>query len=87
MISKSYSLTDTRQIIVAADDTHRTVYLNIVGNNTAYLGGADVTSSNGLPKAKHTTAIAIVVPARQTLYAVMAEGETETVRVLLPDLD
>jgi hypothetical protein len=87
MISKSYALTDVRQIVVAADDINRTVYVNIVGNNTAYLGGADVTSSNGLPKAKHTTASAIFVPRNETLYAVMASGETETLRVLLPDLD
>jgi hypothetical protein len=87
MISKAYALTDVRQVVVAADDTHRTVYVNIVGNNTAYLGGADVTSTNGLPKAKHTTASAITIPARQTLYAVMASGETEDLRVLLPDLD
>ena len=87
MISKSYALTDVRQVVVAADDTHRTVYLNVVGNSTCYLGGADVTSTNGLPKAKHETATAIVVPSRQTLWAVMAEGGTETLRVLLPDLD
>lgn len=41
MISKSYSLTDARQIVVAADDINRTVYINIIGNSTAYLGGAD----------------------------------------------
>ena len=87
MISKSYSLTDVRQIVVAADNIHRTVYINIVGNATAYLGGADVTDSNGLPKVKHTSATAIVVPAGETLYGVMASGATETLRVLLPDLD
>jgi hypothetical protein len=87
MISKSYSLTDARQIVVAADDIHRTVYLNIVGNATAYLDGSDVTSSNGLPKSKHTIASEVVVPAGETLYAVMATNGTETLRVLLPDLD
>jgi hypothetical protein len=87
MISKSYALTDVRQVVVAADDVNRTVYVNIIGNDTAYLGGADVTSTNGLPKKKHDTATEIFVPAKQTLYAVMAEGETETLRVLLPDLD
>lgn len=87
MISKAYSLTDVRQIVVAADDIHRTVYVNIVGNNTAYLGGTDVTSTNGLPKSKHTTATPIIVPAKQTLYAVMDSGQTEDLRVLLPDLD
>jgi hypothetical protein len=87
VISKSYSLTDARQIVVAAEDLNRTVYLQIVGNSTAYLGGADVTDSNGLPKVKHTTATAMVVPAGETLYGVMATGATETLRVLLPDLD
>jgi hypothetical protein len=87
VISKSYSLTDVRQIVVAAEDLNRTVYLNIVGNATAYLGGADVTDSNGLPKVKHTTATAIAVPAGETIYGVMASGGTETLRVLLPDLD
>ena len=87
MISKSYSLTDVRQVVVAADDTHRSVYLQIVGNSTAYIGGNDVTSTNGLPVGKHEAFHEIVVPSRQTLFAVMAEGETETLRVLLPDLD
>ena len=87
MISKSYSLTDARQIVVAAEDLNRTVYLNVVGNSTAYLGGADVTDSNGLPKVKHTSATALFVPAGETLYGVMATGVTETLRVLLPDLD
>ena len=87
MISKSYSLTDVRQIVVAADELNRTVYLDIIGNATAYLGGADVTDSNGLPKVKHTSATELFVPAGETLYAVMATGATETLRVLLPDLD
>lgn len=87
MISKSYSLTATRQIVVAADDTHRTVYVQIVGNSTAYLGGADVTDSNGVPVAKHEAFHEIVIPSRQTLYGVCADGVTETLRVLLPDLD
>ena len=87
MISKSYSLTDVRQVVVAADNKNRTVYLQIVGNNTAYLGGADVTDSNGLPKAKHTAFSPVDVPIGETIYAVMASGQTETLRVLLPDLD
>jgi len=87
MISKSYALTDERQIVVAADDINRTVYINTIGNSTAYVGGADVTSSNGLPYAKHSSPHTVFVPRNETLYGVMAEGETETLRVLLPDLD
>jgi hypothetical protein len=87
MISKSYSLTDERQIVVAAERTNREVYIQIVGNNTAYLGGSDVTDSNGLPKVKHTTATQIRIPSGEALYAVCASGVTETLRVLLPNLE
>lgn len=87
MISQTYSLTDTRQIVVTADNQNKTVYVAIVGNNTAYLGGSDVTSSNGLPVKKHEAFHEIFVPIGQTIYAVMASGETETIRILLPDGD
>ena len=87
MISQSYSVTDARQIVVAADDQNRTVYVQIIGNSTVYLGGSDVTSSNGVPVAKHEAFHEIFVPIKQTLYAVCASGVTETLRVLLPALD
>jgi hypothetical protein len=87
MISKSYSLTDARQVVVAANDLYRSVYLQIVGNTTIYVGGADVTSSNGLPYAKHSSPHTVEVPIGETLYAVCATAETETLRVLLPNLD
>lgn len=87
MISQSYSLTDTRQIVVTADNQNKTIYVGIVGNNTAYLGGSDVTDANGLPTKKYESFHEIFVPIGQTLYAVMASGETETLRILLPDGD
>ncbi len=87
MISQSYSLTDTRQVVVAADDISRYVYVQIIGNATAYLGGANVTASNGIPVAKHEASHEIFLPTKQTLYGVCDNGVTETLRVLLPDLD
>ncbi len=87
MISKSFAVTDARQIVVAKDDIPRHVYIQIVGNATVYVGGADVTNSNGLPYEKHTSPHDVFVPTNETLYAVMASGVTETLRVLLPDLD
>lgn len=87
MISKAYSLTDVRQIIVAKEDLPRHVYIQITGNATAYFGGSDVTSTNGLPYEKHTSPHDVFVPTNETLYAVCASGETENLRVLLPDLD
>ena len=87
MISKNYSVTSTRQIVVAKDDIPRYVYLQIVGNSTVYVGGADVTSSNGLPYEKHTSPHTVFVPTNETIYAVCADGVTESLRVLFPDLD
>lgn len=87
MISQSFSVTDTRQVVVTADDQNRTVYAQIIGNSTVYLGGSDVTSSNGVPVAKHEAFHEILVPIRETLYAVCASGVTETLRILLPDGD
>lgn len=87
MISKSYSLTDARQIVVAKEDLPRHVYIQIVGNSVVYVGGSDVTSSNGLPYEKHTSPHDVFVPTNETIYAVCANGVTETLRVLLPDLD
>lgn len=87
MISKSYSITDARQIVVAADDQPRHVYIQIVGNSTVYVGGADVTSSLGVPYEKHSSPHTVFVPTNQTIYAVCATAVTETLRVLTPDLD
>jgi hypothetical protein len=87
VISKNYSVTSTRQIVVAKDDQPRDVYIQIVGNSTVYVGGADVTSSLGVPYEKHSSPHTVFVPTNETLYAVCASGVTESLRVLLPDLD
>ena len=87
MISKAYSVTDTRQIVVAADDQPRHVYLQIVGNSIVYVGGSDVTSSIGVPYEKHSSPHTVFVPTNETIYAVCANGVTESLRVLTPNLD
>ena len=87
MISKAYSVTDTRQIVIAKDDQPRHIYLQISGNSIVYVGGADVTSSIGIPYEKHSSPHTVFVPTNETLYAVCANGVTESLRVLLPDLD
>ena len=87
MISQSYSVTDARQVVVAADNKNRTIYVQIIGNSTVYLGGSNVTDSNGIPVAKHEAFHEIYVPLGETIYGVCASGVTETLRVLLPDVD
>lgn len=87
MISKNYDITATRQLILPADDIPRTVYLQITGNAAVYIGGADVTSSNGVPYEKHSSPHTVFVPQGQTIYAVCAADTTNSIRVLTPDLD
>lgn len=82
MISRAFSLTDTRQKLVSAHTGAQYVYLHVEGNNEIYLGGADVTSSNGLHTVKHTAPLTFFLPAGNELWAVCASGETADVRIL-----
>ena len=86
MHSSAVTVTTSPTLLVAADDTHRTVYLHVVGNTTVYLGNEAVTTSNGLNTEKHTAPLAMIIPSRQTLYGIVATS-TEVVRVLTPDID
>ena len=86
MRSSAVTVTTSPTLLVAADDTHRTVYLHVVGNATVYLGSETVTTTNGLNTEKHTSPLEIIIPSRQTLYGIVATS-TENVRVLTPDID
>ena len=83
MISAQVTVTTSATLLVAADESHRTVYLHVIGNATVYLGGANVTTATGTATEKHTAPIAIEVPANETLYGIVA-ADTETVCVLRP---
>jgi len=86
MISNTYTVTTTRQLVVTAAPSSRTIYLHMLGNAVVYLGGDDVTSSNGMPTEKGAVPFEFFLPSNETLYAVMAAG-TETLRVLRPSND
>lgn len=83
MISTSTTVTTSPTLLVAADESHRTIYLHVIGNTTVYLGGSTVTTATGTATEKHTTPVAIEVPANETLYGIVA-ADTEDVRVLRP---
>ena len=87
MKSITKTITDVRSVLVAADDQNRTVYLNIVGNEPVAIGGADVTFANGLLIVKHTSPQQVFVPLKETIFAVCDTGDSDDVRVLLPDTD
>lgn len=86
MKSTAVTVGTTATKIIAADDTHRTCYLHVTGTSTVYLGGSDVTTSNGLATEKHTAPLEIIVPQQQELWAIVAAA-TENVRILTPDID
>jgi hypothetical protein len=86
MKSITRTVTTTAAVIIAADDKHRTVYLHVVGAGTVYIGGSDVTSTNGLLTEKHAVPLELVVPQNETVWAVTASG-TENLRILTPDVD
>lgn len=86
MKSSAYTISTSATKIIAADDMHRTCYIHVTGSGSVYLGGSDVTSSNGTATEKNGVPFEIVIPQRQELWAIIASG-TENVRVLTPDVD
>ena len=53
------------------------------GNGTVYLGGPDVTSSNGMLTEKGAVPFQFILPAGESLYAITGM-DTEDLRVLRP---
>jgi hypothetical protein len=84
--SASYSVTTTRMVIVAPDNINRTVYVHAIGNGVVYLGGATVTTANGMLTEKGAVPFEMFLPANETLYAITASG-TQEVRVMTPSVD
>ncbi len=84
MKSASVTVTTSPTLLVEKDETNRYVYLHVVGNATVYLGGSNVSSSNGLNTEKHTTPLEIFLPINERLYGIVA-ADTEDVRVLIGD--
>ena len=86
MKSTNKVVTATASLVIAADDLQRTCYIHVIGAGAVYLGGNDVTSTNGLPTEKHAAPLELIVPQNETVWAVTASG-TENLRILTPDVD
>jgi len=84
MKSTSVTITTSPTLLVEKDETNRYVYLHVNGNTTVYLGGSDVSTSNGLNTEKHTTPLEMFLPINEQLYGIVASA-TEDVRVLIGD--
>lgn len=83
MISTAVTITTTATRILTKSNSYRTIYLHVTGNGVVYLGGADVSSANGLLTEKNAVPIELQIPAQEELWAVVATG-TESLRILKP---
>lgn len=78
--SAQVSVAQTAVIIVAASDFDQTVNLHNLGAGAIYLGGLNVTTSNGY-KFDNGDKLTVTVGDHEALYAVAAAG-THIVAVL-----
>lgn len=82
MKSAAYTVTTTAAAIVSAEPNTRVALIHVLGAGTVYVGGSDVTASNGLLTEKNAIPLQVTIYPNEPLYAVTASG-TETVRVLV----
>ena len=84
MNSRSISVSTTATLIVPADNKNRDIYLHS-SSGSLYIGGSDVTTSNGFHLANGES-ISIFVPIGETLHAI-SQSSSHPMIVLSPDLD
>ncbi len=85
MKSTAIAVGTSRVLAVATDDIHRVIYINHQSTNSIYIGGDDVTTSNGFTIGKDVN-IAIELPSRQSIFAIASHADQE-LRTLTPDVD
>ena len=79
-----YAIDGTAVQIVTGDIGYRTCHVTCVGNTTVYIGGANtVTSSNGYGVTKAAAEHDIPIGPGDELWAICANGQTETLTVLI----
>jgi hypothetical protein len=77
----AHTVTTTATKVLDAIDIHRDVFMQLIGNETVYLGDDNqVTTSNGLPIVKHSEAAHKILVPGQELWAIVGSG-TESLRI------
>ncbi len=79
-ISTQVTVTTTSGIIAAAANSYQNIYLHNLGGGPIYIGGSNVTTSNGY-KLDNGDKLSIIIGDLEALYGVAASG-THTVAVL-----
>ncbi len=75
------TVTDVASKIINSDPTNRPVWFQIDGNVTVYIGDSTVSVANGFPIAKHAAPVQGALAPGQELWAICANGATETIRI------
>ena len=78
-ISTQVTITSTASVIVSAN-SYRNIYLHNLGGGAIYIGGSNVTTSNGY-KLDNGDKLSLIVGDVEALYGVAASG-THTLAVL-----
>jgi hypothetical protein len=78
-ISSQVTITSTASVIVSAN-SYRNIYLHNLGGGAIYIGGSNVTTSNGY-KLDNGDKLSIIIGDVEALYGVAASG-THTLAVL-----
>ena len=78
-ISTQVTITTTASIIVSAN-SYKNIYLHNLGGGAIYLGGSNVTTSNGY-KLDNGDSLSLIIGDVGALYGVAASG-THTLAVL-----
>ncbi len=79
-ISTQVTVTTTSGIIAAAANSYQNIYLHNLGGGPIYIGGSNVTTSNGY-KLDNGDKLSIIIGDLEALYGVAASG-THTLAVL-----
>ena len=78
-ISSQVTITSTASVIVSAN-SYRNIYLHNLGGGAIYIGGSNVTTSNGY-KLDNNDKLSLIIGDVEALYGVAASG-THTLAVL-----
>ncbi len=78
-ISTQVTITTTASIIVSAN-SYKNVYLHNLGGGPIYIGGSNLTTSNGF-KLDNGDKLTLIIGDTEALYGVAASG-THTLAVL-----
>ena len=73
MISEEFTITTSPVKIISSQNFEQTVYLHNDHSSKMYIGGSDVTTTNGFHLTQDTN-INIRIPQDNELYAVVASG-------------